>query len=282
MSARSTVYRRWATAAVLSLAIGALFLPASASAGGGLKPSQAPLIAVGQHYFGNTAHSPNAGVAPVDLWRLPPLLTGDAVTIGWNSNSNYEPIQLCLAHDIDDYDWAERSNWCNGSRGYEVASNGSARSVLEVKSATSAAFLEFWGDECEDCNEPYDFVVESIQHTIGVGLKPVFHIRSTATLTATATLSNDAAVPDGLKFFLKASAFGQALARYEGISSGGSISFPVRLPPQAQGQHVTFTVVRPADPQYLAAKSATLRVKVSRPTTPPHHHHRHRHHRHRH
>src|SRR5262249_39324648 len=141
---------------------------------------------------------------------------------------------MCLAQDVDDYSWAEED--CNGSNQYEVSGNGSARSVIPVKSSTSAPFLEFWGYEC--CSgQAYDFTVESMQHAIGVGLMPVFHIRSSATLTAAATLSSGAAVPDGLKFFLKASAFGQVLARYEGISSGGSISFPIALPPQAKGQY---------------------------------------------
>jgi hypothetical protein len=51
-----------------------LLLPASALAGGGLKPSEAPTITVGQHYFGNATHKANdskgAGAAAVTMTTL--------------------------------------------------------------------------------------------------------------------------------------------------------------------------------------------------------------------
>jgi hypothetical protein len=252
---------------LLALALFAipLAVPGPARAAG-LKPSEAPLIAIGQHYMGNTAHDINTSNAPVDLWRLPPLLTGDAMTVAWRAESNYPEVPaLCLAQDVDDYNWAEYGNRCNGSGRFMVAGNGAARSVITVKAAASAPFLELSGDTCEGCNEAYDFVVESIQHALGVSLTPRLHIRTNAVLTGSANLSNGAPAPDGLVFYLTATWGKTGSAQYTATTSGGQLSFPVALPPETITKSVTFTVTRPADPQYLAAGSAGLPIKVARP-----------------
>jgi len=257
------------TVGVLAGLLGLTLLPTAARASAGLKPSEAPLVAVGQHYFGNISHAYNAGFQrAADLWRLPPLLTSDAITVAWNATGP----SLCLAQDVDDYSWGE--SLCNGSSQNGVSGSGSARSVINVKSATSAGYLEFLSS-C--CGEPgsYDFTVESIQHAIGVGLAPKLHMRTSAVLTASANLSNGLAVPDGLTFYLTATWGKTGSAQYSATSGGGSMSFPVSLPPETISQTVTFTVTRPVDAQYLAAKSAALKVKVARPKTEPPVRHRH-------
>ena len=105
------------------LAAGSLLLlalpqtPAQA-ASAGLKPSQAPFVTVGQHYFGNATHAVNSWKGAVDLWRLPPLLISDTVSIAWNGADHYKP-GLCLAQDIDDYSWD--NNICNASADYQVS-----------------------------------------------------------------------------------------------------------------------------------------------------------------
>jgi hypothetical protein len=259
-----------------------LLLPDPAlAASAGLKPSEAPLIAVGQHYFGNTAHSPNVYGKAVDFWRLPPLLIGDAITVAWQVTDNNVP-NLCLAQDVDDYSWAEEGHWCNGSQRYQVSGSGNARSTIQAKSTTSAAFLEFWGGECESCNQPYDFTIESIQHAIGVGLTAVTEITSTSTLTGSANLSNGSPVPDGMAFALSASwvtpvnkASHHRL--YTATSGGGVLAFPLNLPSSAEGKPVSLTVTRPADPQYLAASSPAIEATVAKlaPSPPSHHQPRH-------
>jgi hypothetical protein len=251
----------------------ALLLPTSALAGGGLKPSQAPLVTVGQHYFGNTGWSPGSGEL-VELWRLPPLLTSDAITVAWNASATYGYPELCLTQDVDDYSWAE--NLCNGSSLSSVSNSGSARTVITAKAATSAPFLTFRGECCSN-SLPYDFVVESIQHAIGVGLTPAMRITPTSVLTGSANLSNGEPVPDGLVFALTASwvtPVNEASHQrtYRASSSGGGLTFPLDLSTSAQGKNVSFAVTRGADPTYLATSSAAVEIPVVK--VKPHHHRR--------
>jgi hypothetical protein len=283
--------------AALSLLVGLAALTASGAQAdsAGRKPSEAPLVTVGQHYFGNTANSRDGNASgsisngSVDLWRLPPLLTSDAITVAWHVVTNDVP-GLCLAQNIDDYNWAQEGNICNGSNGYLVAGNGSARTIIQAKSATSDPFLEFYSgcfvdppDEVDNC--PYDFVIESIQHAIGIGLTPAARIKPTSTLTGSANLSNGSPVPDGLAFTLTATWVtpvnkASHSRSYTAATSGGALAFPLNLPSSAQSKRVSLTVTRPADPQYLAASSPAREVMVETLTRRHHrgrHHHRHRH-----
>jgi hypothetical protein len=76
-------------------------------------------------------------------------------------------------------------------------------------------------------------------------------------------------VPDGMAFTLSATWPGGGGAQYTATSSGGNLSFPLSLPTSTVKQAVALTLSRPADLQYLAAKSAELRVKVARPVVRP-------------
>lgn len=244
------------------------------AAGGGLKPSEAPLVTVGQHYFGNTnKEEPN-------FWRLPPLLTDDVVTVAWN-----DPLAqhvLCLTQDADDYNWAEKS--CNGSGHFEVpGSSYSARLLITANSATAAAFLDFIGEHCCE-SHPYDFVVESIQHAVGIGLTPAARIKPTSTLTGSANLSNGSPVPDGMAFTLTATWVtpvnkASHSRSYTVTSGGGALAFPLGLPNSAQGKRVSLAVTRPADPQYLAASSPAIEATVAKLRRRHHRHHHHHPHR---
>jgi hypothetical protein len=289
----SGLRRFWGAAAAMALAGVLLIAPASASAASaGLKPSEAPLVAVGQHYFGNTQHEWNAGccTTTVDLWHLPPLLTADVLTVAWHAGQNEEGVRLCLAQDVDDYDWAENypnGSWhvCNGSQQYTVSGSGSARTTLQVRSSTANGYLEVLGSGPQ-WPGPYDFTIESIQHAIGVGLSPVTRIKPTSILTGSANLSDGSPVPDGLAFTLSASWVtpvnkASHSRSYTVTSSGGALTFPLNLPSSAQGKHVSLTVARPADPQYLAASSPAIEATVAR-LTPRHHHRRRHHHQHQH
>lgn len=275
--------RRWrllGVVAAVAATIGVLSLPALASAASaGLKPSEAPLVEVGQHYFGNTNNTTRE--YPVELWRLPPLLTDDAITVVWHAH--YAEVGgpgFCLTQNIDDINWAEGKNVCNASEGYGVPDygDGSARSVVEVRAITSDAFLEFrgCGPDCEfgTYNGAYDFVIESIQHAIGVSLAPVGLIQPTATLTARANLSSGQPVPDGFVFTLTASWVTPSdKASHEqsftASSIGGGLSFPLSLPTSAEGQKLTLVVSRPADAEYREARSEVSGVEVIAPPAPP-------------
>jgi hypothetical protein len=261
-SVAESQYRRFLSF-VAAVVLALVLLPSAAFAGGGLKPSEAPLVTVGQSYFGDSlSHGRNSSDGPMDLWRLPPLLASDVMTIAWTATGQYAP-ELCLAQDVDDYSWG--SQLCNGSERFGVGRSGSTRTTIQAKAATSAPFLEFAPECCVSGSAPYNFTVESIQHAIGVGLLSRLHIRTSTVLVATANLSDGAPVPDGLPFYLNASWPGSGGVQYTASSVGGQVSFPVLLPPATAGQEVSFTVTRPADPQYLEAKSAALTVKVARP-----------------
>lgn len=273
------------TSTIVALAVCAAILFAhteDVSAAGGLKPSQAPLVKLGQHYFGNTNNATTQ--YPVELWRLPTLLTGDVITVIWQAH--YAEVggpTFCLIQNVDDFNWAESQNRCNASEEYGVPDygDGSTRSVVQVRAATSDAFLEFGGcgSGCEfgTYDGAYNFTIESIQHAVGVGLSPRGYIRTRAVLRANANLADGSPMPDGSVFYLTANWGKTGSALFAASSSGGNISFPVSLPPETIGESVTFTVTRPADAQYLAARSAGMAVQIARnkrPVTKTHHRHR--------
>lgn len=264
---------RAALLAIVAAALAAVAPATAWAASGGPKPSEAPLIEVGQHYFGNTNNTTREH--PAELWKLPSLLTGDAITIGWHAH--YFEVgspRLCLIQNVDDFNWIE--NRCNASQEYSVPAqgDGSVRSVIEVRAATSGAFVEFQGcgSGCEfgTYNGAYDFVVESIQHAVAVSLAPMAEIQPTSTLTGSANLSSGAPVPDGLVFTLSASWVtpknkASHQQTYTVTSSGGGLSFPLNLPKNTEGNKVSFSISRPADSQYLEAKSASVEIPVVLP-----------------
>jgi hypothetical protein len=251
-----------------------LVAPAPASAAG-LKPSEAPTITVGQHYFGNTTHQWNAGCCnkTFDLWHLPPLMTADVLTVAWHAESDI--TRWCITQDVDDFNWAEHisqaednNSQCNGSNVEQVSANGNARTTAQVRSETTNGYLEFIGGGAEYPRGSYDFTIESIQHAIGVGLDRVTRIKPTSTLTGSANLSNGSPVPDGLAFTLTASWTTPAnrvrhRRRYRATSGGGSLSFPLNLPTSTRGKRVSIKVSRPADSQYLAAASSSVSAQVA-------------------
>lgn len=240
----------------------ALFASSARAEGGGGQPSEAPLIAVGQTYIGNSAdHQPNG--EGVDFWLLPPLLTDDVVTVAWQSptHANF----LCLDMEVDDYSWGKAP--CNASSDYDVSGTGSERTRLSASHGTSQAFLEFHSC-CGLSEAPYNFVVESIQHAIGVNLTPVTSVAADGSLDGSAGLANGTPVPNGLSFTLSA-AWQHGQAQYGAISSSGKLAFQLALPAETAGKPVTFTITRPADAQYQEAKSASQKITVQAPPAPP-------------
>lgn len=246
-----------------------LLLPAGAmAAGGGTKPSKAPLVEVGKHYFGNTSYTNDE--TRDHFWRVPSLLVQDVVTIAWNSSQRY--LYMCIAVDIDDFNWAQAEFDCNGSDSETVEGNGSRRSELEVDRTSSSAYLTFHDDTCCNGGTSYDFVVEAIQHKIGVNLTKVLRIRPKQILRGGAVLSDGSNVPNGLTFTLKATwknarDTDQSI-EVEASSEDGQLAFPVTFPRSAQGRTVSMEVSRAADSKYLAAESPALEVKVAKPRAP--------------
>src|SRR5258707_12716092 len=89
---------------------------AAAFEGGGRKPSEAPLIAFGQHYTGQlNNHKDDAnytnGSNTVAIWHLPPVSSRDELVVNWHvlpfSRSGYSGFPICMtvAQGIDDFSW---------------------------------------------------------------------------------------------------------------------------------------------------------------------------------
>lgn len=282
------------TGTVLAISLVALGIAAQASAfeGGGRQPSEAPLIAIGQHYTGQlNNHKSDANYnasREVAIWRLPPLTTRDQVTVDWHSvpftRHGYGGFPICLvfAQGVTDYSWGSVFGSYPDYLGcdedgpvYSLSGSGSAQTTITAQETNSdSSYLEFfsYANEVEPSSletYPYDFTVEPIRHYLGVAIRAVKRVSATGTLSATATLASGSPAPDGLPFNLAVTWPGGGSAGYAATSSGGAVSFPLALPETAQGKDATFVVSHPADAQYEEATSEKLVALVAKPKPAP-------------
>ncbi|HSR94203.1 MAG TPA: hypothetical protein VLK56_05005 [Solirubrobacterales bacterium] len=284
-------FMRTLVAAMTALSIAALAIaePASAFEGGGRKPSEAPLLTVGQHYSGQlNNHKSDAnygGYKEVAIWRLPPLTTRDVVTVDWHSvpftHSSTFPICLIFAQGVDDYTWGSAfgstsSDYSCDEDGpvYRLSGSGSAQSAITAQETNpNSSYLEFFaraeGEEPSELETyPYDFTVEPIRHYLGVAISAVKQVRTNGSIYATATLASGAPAPDGLAFTLAATWPGEGSATYSAVSSAGALNFPLTLPETAEGKKATFVVSHTADAEYQAATSTKVVVPVAKAKAP--------------
>jgi hypothetical protein len=244
---------------------------ARALATGGPNIGAAPAVVYGKQLFGNTAadgqgKTPTGCINGVSWWLLP-TLAGDKVTIDFEGGVDFLDVWPVGTTDFN-------LNTANPFKEFPIGDNGKQEGVFTTP-VSGAMPLEFFTGVCFiDGNGqpgPYDFTTTD-QHAIVVALKRYLHIKTTTTLTGTASLADGAPAPDGLTFKLTVSWPGQK-AKYTATSTGGTLTFPLTLPSSAKGKMATFVVTRPADAQYQAAKSATSLAQVARVKR-----HRHRHH----
>ncbi|HWT90539.1 MAG TPA: hypothetical protein VN179_05435, partial [Solirubrobacterales bacterium] len=263
--------------AIVSIALIALAIVPSASAleGGGRKPSEAPLIAVGEHYTGQLTNRKDdanyGGDRQVAIWRLPPLSARDVIYVNWHSvpatnSPGYFPVCMTFAQGIDDYNWGSRFDAatgfeCEESAGpvYTLSGSGTARTAITVpENNADSSYLEFYtsADETQPSrfeSFPYDFSIEPPLHYLGVAIREVKRVRANGLIRATATLANGLPAPDGLSFELAVTWDGGGSASYTGVSSGGVVSFQLALPETAYGERAIFVARHPADGSYIAA-----------------------------
>jgi hypothetical protein len=272
-------------AMILFAALG-IAVPASAFEGGGRKPSEAPLITVGQHYTGQLTNRKDdanfGGYNQVAIWRLPPLSTRDVIYVDWHSvpstrSPGYFPVCMVFAQGIDDYNWGSRFDEmtgydCEGGGGpvYTLSGSGTARTAITVQETNAnSSYLEFYtyANEVEPSrfeSFPYDFSLEPPLHYLGVAIREVKKVSATGVIRATATLANGLPAPDGLPFNLAVTWDGGGSASYTGVSSAGVVGFQLALPETAYDERATFVVTHPADGTYMEA-SSRLRVNVKKP-----------------
>jgi hypothetical protein len=257
--------------------------------GGGRKPSEAPLISIGQHYTGQlNNHNSDAnynGSREVAIWRLPPVTTHDVVTIDWHgvpyTRSGYSgfPICLILAQGVDDFSWGtvfgNTLTYCEeGGPVYSLSGSGSAHTSITVQETNpNSSYLEFTASANEDNptsleTYPYDFTVEPILHYLALAAKPVQRVSAGGIFRATANLATGLPAPDGLPFTLAVTWPGGGIASYTAASAGGQVAFQLALPETAYGKTASFVVSHPADGTYQAAAAAKIDVKVARPKAP--------------
>lgn len=275
----NTVRATIATATAIVFAL-ALASPASAFEGGGRKPSEAPLIAIGQHYTGQlNNHKDDAnygGYREVALWHLPPITTRDVIVVDWHGAPYTKrpgefPICMTLAQGINDFNWGSvfEKAQCN-----ELSGSGSARTEIVAQEANStSSYLEFF-DFAGETNTayyetfPYDFTVEPILHYLAVAARPVKRVSANGIVYATANLASGLPAPDGLSFNLTVTWREGGVATFTGTSVGGVVGFQLALPETVFGKNANFTVSHPADGTYQGVSAPKLRIYVAKPKPP--------------
>jgi hypothetical protein len=253
---------------------------ATAFEGGGRKPSEAPLITVGQHYTGqlnNHRDDANyAGFREVALWHLPPITTRDVIVVDWHAvpytnDPGESPICLTFAQGIDDFNWGSVFEKAACSK---PSGSGSARTEIVAQEANStSSYLEF-ADLANETNPsryetyPYDFTVEPILHYLSVAMRPVKKVSANGIVYATANLASGLPAPDGLPFSLTVTWREGGIATFTGTSSGGVVGFQLALPETVFGKNANFMVSHPADGTYQGVSAPKLRITIAKPKPP--------------
>ncbi len=277
--------------AVVALLILSLPTTAFGFEGGGRKPSQAPLIAAGQHYTGqlnNHASDANYGsYVEVALWRLPPVTTHDVVTVDWHvvprSGSTGEfPVCMVLAQGVDDFNWGtvfgsvyEDDGCDEDAPVYGVSGSGTARTEIVVQdtSATSS-YLEFFSRASADEparyeTYPYDFTVEQPLHYLSLAMKPLESVSANGIVEATVTQATGLPAPDGLTVNLGVTWREGGIASYSTTTSGGVARFQLALPESAYGRTAVFRASHPSDGTFQAVTAPNIRIKITKPAQVP-------------
>jgi hypothetical protein len=253
---------------------------AAAFEGGGRKPSEAPLIAFGQHYTGQlNNHREDANYSnsfrEVAIWRIPPVSTRDQVVVNWHelpytSGSGF-PICLILVQGIDDFSWGtvfgNRGSCSESGPAYTVAGSGTGQTAITVQNTdASSSYLEFYA-HAEETNPtyfetyPYDFTVEPPRHFLGLAVKAKSKVHANGAIRGAVTLASGLPAPDGLPFTLTVTWGSDGVASYSTTTIGGQVVFPLALPEGAVNKDASFLVAHGADASYQEA-SAKIDAEV--------------------
>jgi hypothetical protein len=269
-------------AATMAIGVGS----ASALSGGGKKPSEAPLVAWGQHYEGSVGSNEAEAnyVEPdccggsvgyqVAIWHLGPLSVHDQVAVNWHelpvAHGTAFPVRLVLVENIEDFNWG--ATFRDRVNSHEVSGSGTARTEFTVQNSSANDYLEFYSGASQTNTQyfetyPYDFSVEAPRHYLSVSIGAVQKVAANGVLHATATLATGAPAPDGLGFTLTGSWSGGTFTA-TAASVGGQVTFPLALPETAYKHSVEFVATSAATPEWQAATSPKLTVEVTKPPLP--------------
>jgi hypothetical protein len=251
--------------------------------GGGRKPSEAPLIAFGQHYTGQlNNHRDDANYEAsreVAIWRLPPVSTRDQIVVNWHvlpftSESGF-PVCLTFVQGVDDFSWggvfgdATQYRSCDeGGPLYSVSGSGAAQTAITVQNTdASASYLEFFSRASQTNPSfyetyPYDFSVQPPRHFLGLALKAKSKVHANGAIRGAVTLASGLPAPDGLPFSLTVTWGRDGIAAYSATTAGGQVVFPLALPESAVNKNATFLITHGADASYQEA-SARIDAEVT-------------------
>lgn len=263
-------------AATMAIGVGS----ASAFNGGGEKPSEAPLVAWGQHYEASlTNEAGKANLVPpeccrsrhqVAIYHLGPLGVHDQVVVNWHDAPGPD-VSLIFVENVDDFSWGKIFEKGEGQH-FSVSGSNTARSEITVQNASANDYLEFVSTAEATGSQGfetflYDFTVEAPRHYLSVSLGAVQKVAANGVLHATATLATGAPVPDGLGFTLTGTWSGGTFTT-TAASVGGQITFPLALPETAFKHSVEFVTTSAATAEWQAATSPKLTVEVTKPPVP--------------
>jgi hypothetical protein len=264
---------------VMALGVGS----AGAFTGGGKKPSEAPLIAWGQHYeaiLGNGEGEANYRPScctdyQVAIYRLGPVNVHDQVVVNWHAlpfthGSGY-PVRMSLVENPTDYSWG----YILGEEVtiQELTGSGTARTEITVQNSSAEDFLFFYsraeasGQEIESF--PYDFSVEAPRHYLSLSLASVSQVASNGSLHATATLATGAPVPDGYPVTLTGTWSSGGVFTTTATTVAGQVTFPLAMPESSFGRSVSFVASGAATAEYQAAQSTSVYAEITKPPAPP-------------
>lgn len=252
------------TGAALSLAAVMSVSPGVASADAGTKPSDAPTIAVGQMYFGDTSNAVcgSDSYCHADLWRLPPVLAQDRITVAWRDTGlDYSDNNLCLLEGVDDFSWSTvMRDRCPTD--YVSTDDSGTRSTLQAHRTSTSTFLNFHAWYGPDAGAgSYEFTVESIRHRVGLALNARETVKRRGRITGSARMTNSQPVPNGTAVSLVVTKGGGRWV-YSDTAQSGRLLFKLHLPKAVKGKKVKMTLVRTRTSTWQAASSSKLKVKV--------------------
>jgi hypothetical protein len=260
------------------MAIGAA--SASAFVGGGRAPSEAPLIAWGQHYeaelTNNKADANYAGSSQVAMYRLGPLSVHDQVVVNWHglpyAHLSEFPVRMFLVENPTDYTWG--SIYGHEHSYYKLTGSGTARTEITVQNTSAEDFLFFYtGSTATNSQEletyKYDFTVEAPRHYLALSLASTRSVAANGTLHATATLATGGPVPDGYPVTLTGSWSGGGVFTTTATTVAGGVNFQLAMPESSLGREVEFVATGAATPEYQAVKSSSFYAEIAKPPAPP-------------
>lgn len=272
--------------AVLALTMAIGVGSAAAFTGGGRSPSEAPLLAWGQHYEGSLGNSKGEAnynssnccgdSYQVAIYKLGSLGVHDQVVVNWHAlpfvhQSGY-PVRMKLLENVDNYSWSAAFE---EDREYRyLTGSGSSRDEFTVQNTSVNDYLVFYSSSEETRSPefetfPYDFTVEAPRHYLSLSLASVNQVASNGTLHATATLATGAPVPDGYPVTLTGTWSGGGVFTTTATSVAGQVNFQLAMPESSFGRSVEFVATGAATAEYQGVTSSKVYAEIAKPPPPP-------------